>query len=247
VFFNKLIRYYTQFKKPLHLTYDWLLPRLCILCGYSTQSIYSICEPCQKDLPILPHNCQQCAQFLRFTSQLKCGACLSQPPDFDATYALFPYDTPIDRLITKLKFQQQLIYAKTFGELMASRINASWYANKPLPDLIIPIPLHPARLAERGFNQSLEISRYIARRLHIPIDYQRFTRTKATLAQSGLSANARQRNIAKAFNVSGSFHGLKIALVDDVITTGSTVIECSRMLKKNGAAQIDIWCCARNG
>jgi len=229
--------------------FDSALPHLCILCGYTTANTCLICNPCQRDLPALPHSCRQCAQFLRFTdiSQLKCGACLSEAPPFDVTHALFPYESPVDSLITKLKFQQQILYAKAFAELMAKRIKTDWYRHQALPDLIIPIPLHPARLKERGFNQSLEIARHLAKSIKLPLDYQGIKRIKPTLAQSGLSAGARKRNIMQGFSVSGNYHGLNIALVDDVVTTGSTVQECSRMLKKSGAASVHIWCCARNG
>lgn len=222
---------------------------MCILCGYTTSSICLVCHHCQQDLPILPHSCRQCAQFLRFidTSQLKCGACLSKPPPFDLTHALFPYEFPVDSLITRLKFQQQILYAKTLGALMADRIKTVWYRIQPLPDLMIPIPLHPKRLAERGFNQSLEIARQVAKRTGLPLDYQGIKRIRPTLAQSGLSAGARKRNITQSFSVSGNYHGLNIALIDDVVTTGSTILECSRMLKKSGAASIHVWCCARNG
>lgn len=130
---------------------------------------------------------------------------------------------------------------------MTHEIETDWYADKSLPDLIIPIPLHPNRLRERGFNQALEIARPISRKLAIPIDYQGVKRTRHTLAQSGLSAEERKQNISQAFSAFSDYSNLSIAVMDDVITTGHTVMECCRILKMHGAAHITVWCCARNG
>lgn len=119
--------------------------------------------------------------------------------------------------------------------------------NNSMPDLIIPIPLHTSRLRQRGFNQALEIARPISKKLNIPIDTQGICRTKATVAQSSLPAKLRRQNIRQAFTSNRRFDGLKIALLDDVVTTGHTVEECSQLLKQQGAQEIDIWCVARRG
>jgi len=225
---------------------DYLLPPLCLLCGQLANSSHALCLKCQQELPILPHCCEQCAQFLPFAAA-KCGLCLQQPPLFSRTFALFPYESPIDKWITQLKFHHQLLYASVFGNWMKEQIEKHWYRNQALPDLIIPIPLHRERLCARGFNQALEIARPISRHLKIPIDYQSVTRHKATLAQSGLTAAERKLNITNAFTSSTNYQGLKIALLDDVITTAATVRECAKKLQENGAAHIDLWCVARNG
>lgn len=130
---------------------------------------------------------------------------------------------------------------------MTDAIKNHWYADQPLPDLIIPIPLHSQRLHERGFNQALEIARPIAKNLAIPIDYQGIKRIKHTLAQSGLSAKARKQNISQAFAAFRDYSGLSIAVIDDVVTTSHTMMEFCRVLKNQGAAHITVWCCARNG
>jgi len=221
--------------------------QLCILCGYPSSHTSAICEDCEQSLPILPRHCQQCARFLTATSTLTCGACLKNPPAFTVTHALFPYKPPINRLIAKLKFQGELCYAKTLGKRMAKQIQTSWYLDQPLPDLIIPIPLHFKRVRERGFNQAVEIAKPIAKALSIPIDYHGVTRNKKTIAQSGLSAHLRKNNITGAFSSSQNYQGLTIALVDDVMTTGHTVMECAHLLNKKGATRIDVWCAARNG
>jgi ComF family protein len=176
----------------------------------------------------------------------KCGACLHTPPPFDRTYALFPYEFPITAMIIKLKFQRQLVYAKAFGEKLSDKIIHDWYAQKALPDRIMPVPLHPKRLRERGFNQALEIVRPVSKKLKMTLDIASSERVRYTVAQSSLSAFARKQNMANAFVAHRHYAGLTIAVVDDVMSTGSTVWEFCKLLKQRGAAQIDIWCCARN-
>src|SRR5262249_26862055 len=134
--------------------------------------------------------------------------------------------------------------AKALGFLLVQKIQAVWYINSPLPQLIVPIPLHCARLRERGFNQALEIAKPIARSFNLPID-KTPQRTKYTQAQSGLSAQARKQNVDYAFSFSRMYTGLSIAVIDDVVTTGHTVREFCKTLKQNGAEHITIWCCAR--
>ncbi|MBX3709848.1 MAG: ComF family protein [Gammaproteobacteria bacterium] len=248
-------------KKLIHMTtlsyssfswrqlYNKLLPLSCVLCGFATNTPCHICIKCRRELPILPHCCQQCGLFLPMLPNisLKCGACLARSPSFNLTYALFPYEPPIIQLITKLKFQQQLYYAKALGELLAEQIEMVWYANKPLPDLIIPVPLHPHRLRERGFNQTLEIIRPAAKKYRLPIDIHGIKRIKHTKAQSGLAASERKRNMTNAFQASRDYTNLTIAVIDDVITTGCTITEFCNILKQQGAKHIDVWCCARRG
>lgn len=220
---------------------------MCILCGFQKTEANNICDKCQHDFPILPDHCQQCAQFLSTAIDSVCGTCLTQPPPFDRTYALFPYEAPIMQLIIRLKFRYQLTIAKAFGELLADKIENVWYKNKSLPDLIIPVPLHPKRLQERGFNQAIEIAKPIAKAFNLPIERNGIKRLKPTAAQSTLPANQRKYNIADAFEVSKDYSDLSIAVIDDVITTGYTIAECCHVLKQHGAKQIDVWCCARRG
>lgn len=226
-----------------------LLPPACVLCGAHGKSAQNICAPCEQALPILPQHCPQCAQFLTFSTDeaLRCGACLHSPPPFDRTFALFPYAPPIVQLIVKLKFQGQLSHAKLFGHLMCRAIQHQWYHQQTLPDVLIPVPLHPLRLQERGFNQALEIARTIGKTLELPIDFNGIQRIKPTCAQSGLPALERKLNMAQAFALNTKVTGLHIAVIDDVITTGHTMRELAHVLKMNGARQVDVWCCARRG
>jgi ComF family protein len=127
---------------------------------------------------------------------------------------------------------------------MAEKVRR-YYQNQNPPDCIIPVPLHPLRLKQRGFNQALEIARPIAKKLKIPIDTTHCLRIVATLPQAAISATARKHNIKNAFIVNPLLKAKHVAIVDDVLTTGSTVTELAQRLKKSGVQKIDIWCCAR--
>jgi ComF family protein len=222
----------------------WFMPPICILCHQPAGRLQDLCHPCQNDLPILPQTCPRCAKtFIQTT--LTCGACLKRPPPYDAAHALFSYQTPITKLIMELKFQDALLNAKILGERMAEAIQHNWYLKKPLPSIIIPMPLHKKRLQERGFNQSLEIARPIAKHLKIPLDTTSCQRIKATAAQAMLPAKKRKHNIQNAFTVTGDLRGRHIALLDDVSTTGFSMTELAKTCKKAGASQIDVWFCAR--
>ena len=224
--------------------YHWLLPPTCILCHAASKQTLDLCHACTDDLPILLQSCPRCAAILT-TDGLLCGECLKKPPAFDATYALFSYQTPITKLIMELKFHQKLVHAQLFGKLMTAAIEKRWYYNKTLPDVIIPIPLHPKRLQERGFNQALEIGRPISKALQIPIDILSCQRIKYTQAQAQLVAEKRDQNMKKAFIINRDFTGLSVAVLDDVITTGRTLDEFSKALKAAGACRIDAWTVAR--
>ena len=223
---------------------QFILPTSCLICSYQTAHPRGICDACHQALPILPQSCLCCAQVL-WTATSLCGTCLTHPKPFDRTYALFPYQPPIIRFITLLKFNHELSHAHTLGQLLIEKIKSHWYRNQPLPELIIPIPLHPKRLQERGFNQALEIAKPIGKFFNISIDYHGTKRIKETVAQSGLKAPHRKRNMAHAFATQRSYAGLHVAILDDVITTGMTVSACAAVLKQSGAKRIDVWCVAR--
>jgi ComF family protein len=225
----------------------WLIPPVCLLCHQATRWGQDMCQGCRDELPILPQTCPRCAKTLTTPAGLKliCGACLKNPPPYDAAYALYSYEKPITKLIMELKFHERLVNARILGELMADAIQHHWYPNKALPDLIIPMPLHTRRLQERGFNQALEIARPIAKYLNIPLDITSCIRHKYTAAQARQSADTRSQNMKNAFTVLGDFSGRHIALLDDVTTTGYSMYELAKTLKKAGAPRIDVWFCAR--
>jgi len=179
------------------------------------------------------------------TQDLLCGHCIKSFPIYEKIYALFGYEEPVDRFISNLKFHDQMLYAKMFGILFTKKITHEWYKRKALPQYIIPVPLHNKRLRERGYNQSLEIARFISKKLDIPIDIKNCKRIRATKAQALTAAKQRYKNVRGAFRVSDDFKAKHVVIIDDIVTTGNTVTDLCRALKIAGVKQIDVWCVAR--
>lgn len=217
---------------------DFLLPRLCLFCNKPCEQS-QICSACYRDLPWLKTACPQCANLLEQQNQI-CGQCLNDTPAYHSTLALFQYLPPIDHLILGLKFRQKLAYARVLAELLTKKILEQ---QAPLPEIIIPLPLHHLRLKERGFNQALEIAKPIAKALNIPLDIQSARRIKVTLPQASIPAAQRKKNVWNAFSVDLQFSAKHIGLIDDVITTGHTVNALAQCYRKLGVERIDVWCC----
>lgn len=212
------------------------LPNACLMCGGDSEAV--VCPDCRADLPLLPPaRCPCCAEP---TSRgERCGNCLARPPHFDRATAAYRYDFPLDRLIHGLKYGGQLALAGWFGHQLAGALAGE------RADRLIPLPLHPLRLQERGFNQSGEIARAISRRLSIPLDLDICRRTRPTSPQAGLPIGERAANIRGAFECIADLSGERILLVDDVMTSGATLNECARILKLHGAASIGVAVVAR--
>jgi ComF family protein len=223
---------------------NFLFPPTCILCGAPSNRKIDLCIACANDLPFLKNYCIRCAQPLS-EDQTLCGACLNNQLTFIRTFALFHYQTPIDQLILGLKFNNRLVNARILGGLLANYL-CDQYQSKDEPEAIIPVPLHSARLCERGYNQALEIARPIAKKLKIKIDYSSVVRIKDTSAQASLPAKKRRQNIKQAFSVEKIKSYKHVAVIDDVITTGNTAMELCKVLYQNGISKIDIWCCAKS-
>ncbi|NVJ65049.1 MAG: ComF family protein [Gammaproteobacteria bacterium] len=215
----------------------------CVLCGLpSTDS--GICPICKHAVQQNDHACYQCGDGITSSiSQQKCGACLKKPKNYRRLIAACHYDFPINRVISRFKFNRQLHLGSSLIELLIDAIK-SGYKNQSLPEAIIPIPLHHKRLAERGFNQSALIAKQINRSLDIPITQQAITRIKNTPHQIGLKAVERRKNLTNAFAIQSELPK-HIALVDDVVTTGTTITEATKVCLKHGAEQVDIWCLAK--
>ncbi len=221
-----------------------LFPHHCIICSEKTNRKFDLCTTCERDLPWLKMVCRSCAIPLPSLTESICGACLKKPLPFYKLHVFFSYTEIIKKLIIGLKFQQRLDYAKILGTLLAKKIN-SRYQGELLPNKIIPVPLHKKRLHERGFNQAIELAKPISKELNIPIEYRRCKRVVNTAAQSKLSASQRSINVKNAFIAHHDLAHQHIALLDDVITTGHTLIEISRALYYVGVKRIDVWCCSR--
>jgi ComF family protein len=221
-----------------------ILPPACLLCGAAGAPGRDLCAACTNDLPRNQAACPRCAVPLPPGWTGSCERCRAQPPDFDRAFVPFRYQPPVDFLITRLKFSGRLAHARLLGELFAAAL-----ANRgdPSPDCIVPVPLHPRRLRERGFNQALELARAAARCFQIPLRANGLRRVRYTLPQIGLNAHQRQTNPLGAFALAAPLLGARVALMDDVITTGSTIGECARVLRAGGATDIEIWAIGRAG
>jgi len=169
-----------------------------------------------------------------------CGACLAHPLAFDRTLAAVNYAFPIDALLHSLKYRTNLALAPVLADLLLAQIDGA-----ALPDFIVPMPLHPVRLRERGFNQAIEIARRISKKTGVPLLPALCRRVRDTTSQTGLPWKEREKNIRDAFDCEGKLNGKRIALVDDVMTTGATLNELARVLRKCGAVHISAWVVAR--
>ena len=170
-----------------------------------------------------------------------CGQCISSSPAFDATFAPFIYQDEIKHLITSLKFGADYKNARLLGQLLTQHLQAQ--AEKP--ELILPVPLHKSRYRERGFNQSIEIARTVSKAMRIPIDLNSCLRQRNTTQQTALAAKQRKKNLKNAFVLKKPISAQHVAILDDVMTTGSTVNELAKVLKKAGIKRVDVWVCAR--
>lgn len=220
---------------------EWLFPPTCLLCGDPGLPGRDLCEPCARELPYLRRACARCALPLALDGQPICGRCLTNPPSFDATYAPLLYRQPVRHLVQALKFHRHYAHARLLGLLLAE----SLAHRGTFPELVLPVPLHASRLRQRGFNHSAEIAREVARRLAIPLAVGVVARCRATPPQVGLTAKARTRNVRHAFAVTRPLRARHVAILDDVMTTGSTVNELAGVLRTAGVERIDIWVCAR--
>jgi ComF family protein len=216
---------------------DALLPQDCILCA-APSGTRQVCGDCAADLPWLGETCPRCA--LPSPGARTCGRCVAHPPAFDATAACFAYEYPLDRLVQALKYGHRLALSRWFGEVLIERIGAD-----PSVDRVVAMPLHRARLAERGFNQSLEVARRVALAARLVLDADTVRRVIATAPQVDLPLDARARNVSGAFACAGPLDGARIAVVDDVMTSGATLDELARTLKAAGAASVVNWVVAR--
>jgi ComF family protein len=215
-----------------------LLPPTCVLCGAQAQENL-ICRSCEADLP-WPDGLQCPVCALPTGTGDTCGNCLKSPPAFDATRALLAYQFPVNAVLQRYKYSGFLAVAHLMGELFARKLEGH-----PLPDLILPMPLHPSRLKERGFNQAVEIGRTLAARLGVPLEARLAKRTRATPPQANLAFKERHRNVRGVFACEPLLAGKRVALLDDVMTTGASLHALAKAAKQAGAERVECWVVAR--
>ena len=216
-----------------------IAPR-CLVCAERGQADLDLCSACSAELPWNLDVCRQCALPLDGLAA-RCGQCSLRPPPWSLVQSGLRYAFPVDRLLPRFKFHGDL----AAGEVLATLLQWSLDPAET-PEALVPVPLHRARLRERGYDQALELARFLHRDGGPPVLAERLRRLRHTAPQSELGAAARRDNVFGAF----ALHGdgplpAHVALVDDVLTTGATVGECARVLLSAGVRRVDVWTVAR--
>ena len=212
--------------RPIDHLAGLLLPPRCVLCGSRGQRpCIDLCAACERSLPVADL------------------AGRSGPAPLELSFAPFAYAHPVDHLVHALKYRGQLATARVLGDLLLRRIEAAGLGAGI--DALVPVPLHPARQAGRGFNQSAEVARWVARGLGCPVAGALASRGRDTRPQVGLGGGLRRANLEGAFAADAGARGLRIAIVDDVSTTGTTLRELGATLRAAGARSVEAWCVAR--
>lgn len=224
-----------------------LFAACCVLCDTRVTGAVSLCRPCLHDLPRLKSTCYQCGLPLENRQEASlCGQCQHASPPIDYLMSSLQYAYPVNYLLSQLKFKRDLTQAKIFSHIMLTTLQKHYSGQTmALPDIIIPIPLHKKRCRQRGFNQALEIAKPIAKKLNIPLSTNTVQRVKYTQAQSLLSAVKRRKNLHRSFTINKRMTAEHIVLVDDVVTTGTTVYELATLLKQSGVKKVGVWAVAR--
>lgn len=219
-------------------------PGNCLLCAARVPAGMDVCPACERSLPRVPGACPRCAAPGAVTDTVGavCGECQKQAPAFLFTRAAFRYAAPVDRLIQNLKYHGRLELSRVLGIYLAEHLEA---LDDPLPDVIVPVPLHPSRLRERGYNQSLEIARVVAQRLQRPINTKDAQRIRPTAPQTELKREQRRKNVRGAFRTGSGLAGQRVAILDDVMTSGHTADALAQSLLQNGAEDVRVWVVAR--
>lgn len=234
----------------------------CVICARKGGSGIDLCDDCESLLQRcfvedpagnLSGLCLCCGAELTavqdsqsgLSSLLPCHACPGSSTPFTRIVAPYRYEFPVDRLIQSLKYRDQRVLARVFGTLLARTVRRSRPAGRALPAQLIPVPLHASRLRQRGYNQSAEIARWCARALGIEHRSRAAIREHDTGSLAGLSRAERQYRILGAFRAQEQVADRHVAIVDDVLTTGSTARELARELYDTGAASVELWVLAR--
>lgn len=211
---------------------------ICLLCRAATRSPTSLCSPCRAELTASPEQVCRCGLPSTLAPSALCGSCLGQPPPYSALHSAYLYGYPLDQLLSRFKYNRELALEQALAQL--------WLARAPVAavDALVPVPLHWQRYFWRGFNQSARLGQRLARARQIPF-LQALKRARAAPTQQGLSAAARKRNLRGAFAVCKPVAGLRLALIDDVVTTTATARSACQCLLDGGAVEVQVWSLCR--
>lgn len=220
-----------------------IFPPRCLLCLDPGQPpALDLCSGCEADLARDLPACTGCAQPLPRSDSFLCGDCLQAPRVFDAAFAAYRYEHPLDWLVRRMKYGGDIAAARVLGTLLGRRLRAGHALHV---EALLPVPLHRSRESQRGFNQAIEIARAAAREVGLPVVSEVGRRRRDTTSQAGLDAGGRRENMRGAFELVRPLAQRRLAIVDDVLTTGSTAEEFARVLKRAGAEWVEVWAVAR--
>ena len=219
---------------------ELLAPGICVGCGCPCNDRSSLCGSCATRLETVPEPCEHCGQPSPLGNPV-CPACRLDPPRWQRLVAPLHYRGAVRDYLLELKHAQATYLARALCAHTSSRFRQHW----PRPEVLLPVPLHRDRLLQRGFNQALEIARLWSAELDIPVDANALTRRLATPLQAGLSASQRAGNVRYAFVYAPRRCYRHVAVIDDIVTTGSTATEIARVLQRDGVDFVEIWALAR--
>ena len=223
---------------------QWLkklrLPHACALCSHYHKGRNAICTLCHEFLTPIASACTYCARPLPKGNFMTCGDCIKTKPYFDQTIAPYSFNGPLRTLLHDFKYRHSLYLVSFLAQLILLNLPA----NAIQTECLIPVPMHPHRLRQRGFNQAAELAKFIGHNLNIPCNLHICQKIIHTSPQAGLKAAQRQKNLYNAFRAT-PLQYKRVTLIDDLLTTGNTANELAKTLKQQGVEHVAVWCCAR--
>ncbi|TYC58268.1 ComF family protein [Marinobacter sp. BW6] len=218
---------------------------LCVAC-LSANAFNGLCQPCRDELPVNLWHCRCCALPLAFpSSELLCGDCLKHPPPFDSSLVPWRYQYPLDGMISRYKYNGQRKFGRPLMADFAGFLEKALHDGRILkPEALVPAPMDSRRRRQRGFNQAQDIAETLGGHLNIPVSTGLVERVRRVRAQRELNREARLANLRGVFEVT-SVVPERLAIVDDVVTTGATVRVLASVLRQAGAREIQVWALAR--
>lgn len=228
-------------QKLLSVTQSLCLPSICTLCNQFHKGKHAICGLCTEFMPALGQKCYSCAYPLPDASEAVCGRCIKKPPHFDRAVVAYQFAEPLRSLLHRFKYHNGLY----LGSFLCHLIENAWESQGDAkPQCLIPVPMHPSRIKQRGFNQAAILAQLLAKKLRLPCDVFSGQKIINTPPQASLDKEQRKKNLRHAFT-SKKLPYQHVAIIDDLLTTGSTANEFALTLKKAGVHHVDLWCCAR--
>lgn len=218
------------------LSFDYFAPGICLLCDSHISGGSLLCHACTDDGPNPLPVCRRCGGLLPERGNI--CVCIKNPRNLDRIIAVRSYHYPVNTLVHEMKYHGRLGLCREFGLAIAKLVHTT---GDPLPDCLIPVPMHRSRLRERGFNQALEIAHVVSDRLSLPMETNLITRFRPTIPQIDLNPAARARNVLGAFVVRKRINYEHVAIIDDVFTTGATAFELAKLLKLSGVGKVELW------